>query len=188
MLNIVEKGQTLNLNIASKQESPTEFYFGAGWDMVDKAVDLDLVALIHRGDKPVADADLIYFGNKKAIGVQLSEDNTTGEGDGDDESLIINTASLDADVTKITLGVVAYSSTTLAAVKNMHFRVVDGASEDGEQIADVKIADAPVGDTVLVGFTLAKTDDGFVLTNVEEYSNHNNGGEAVNGFAKEAIK
>ena len=43
---IVEKNQSLNLTVESKQTGPKTFYFGAGWDMKGgQAVDLDLVVL-----------------------------------------------------------------------------------------------------------------------------------------------
>ena len=100
-LQIIEKGQSFDLTVMSKRAAPDKFYFGAGWDTKDgKAVDLDIVAVVLRGGKLTQQSDFIYFGNKQTTGVQLSEDNTTGEGDGDDEDIVIDTSALDADVEK----------------------------------------------------------------------------------------
>jgi stress response protein SCP2 len=181
-LQIVEKGGSLNLDIASKTKSG-EFYFGAGWDNPNGPVDLDIVAVLLSGGKLTNQSNLIYFGNRSAAGVQLSEDNTTGEGEGDDESIVFKTAGLASDVDSIVIGLAAYAGADFSSAPNPHFRACDGSVETSAQVADVKAGSGASGDTVLVAFKLDKTSDGWVLTNVGDFHNKGNGKAAIEGFA-----
>ena len=59
-LQIVSKGNSLNLDIASKSdESGKQFYFGAGWDNPNGPVDLDIVAVALKDGKLQEQSDLI---------------------------------------------------------------------------------------------------------------------------------
>jgi tellurium resistance protein TerD len=186
VLEIISKGATLDLNIASKQEGSGVFYFGAGWDNPNGPVDLDLVAAVCRGGKLTSGADMIYFGNRFATGVALSEDNTTGEGDGDDEDIVIDTSKLDADVDMIVIGLVAYSNTDFVSAPNPHFRICDGAEEESPQIADVPVTEAATaGDTGLVACTLSKNADGhWVCENTATMHKMGNGSTAIQNWGK----
>ncbi len=185
-INVIEKGTSLNLDIASKMpEGPHTYYFGAGWDNPNGPVDLDIVAVLLGEDGKLSDqSNLIYFGNKTAAGVQLSEDNTTGEGEGDDESIVINTGALDDSVKTVVIGLAAYAGADFGNAPNPHFRACDGDNEQSEQIADVPAGDGTSGQTVLVAFKLNKTDAGWVMENVGEYHQKGTGQEAIKGFAE----
>lgn len=183
---IIEKGAELDFNLVTKQAGPQVFYIGAGWDTNNGgAVDLDLVAAVLRGGKVTQASDLIYFGNRfGAKGVALSEDNTTGEGDGDDESIVIKMDEVDADVDAIYIGLACYSNVTMDTTVNTHFRICDGDNENSEQIADVKLDGATAGSTVLNGVKLSRGTHGWTLTNVDEFHSCGNGTEAISGFGK----
>lgn len=184
MLEIIEKGQSFDLAVKSKRATPTSFYFGAGWDTKDDAaVDLDIVAVLKRGGKLTKPEDFIYFGNRNAAGVALSEDNTTGEGDGDDEDIVIDVTAVDADVDSIIVGLVAYSGADLSCAPNSHFRVCDGDNENSEQIGDVALGDtAVVGDTAIVAFELVRTATGWVLENRSQLQQLGAGSSAIKAF------
>lgn len=187
-MQILEKGQTLNLDIVSKQEGAAgshDFYFGMGWDNPNGPVDLDGVAALLVGGKLVADSDLIYFGNMKAAGIEISEDNQTGEGEGDDESIVIRTADLADNVDGVVIGLACYSSgADFANAPNPHFRVCDGDNENSPQIADVNAGNGAAGDTVLVGFHLVKTPEGWVLNNDGQFFAKGTGTDSIRGFAE----
>lgn len=183
MLDIIEKGTTFELSIKSKQEGAKVFYFGAGWDNPNGPVDLDIVCALLIDGKLTSNDNFVYYGNRTAPGVSLSEDNTTGEGEGDDEGIVIDTSKLDDDVDKIVLGLVAYAGADLHSAPNTHFRVCDGDNENSEQIGDVVFgSDTTPGDTVLVAFTLMRTSSGFVLENNAELHQMGNGKSAIDGF------
>ncbi len=184
-INILEKGNSINLDIASKNQSDEkQFYFGAGWDNPNGPVDLDIVCVLLTNGKLSNQKNLIYFGNRIAPGVQLSEDNTTGEGEGDDESIVISTASLDDNIDNIVIGLAAYAGADFSNAPNPHFRACDGGVEESVQIADVKAGAGISGDTVLVAFKLEKTLEGWVLTNVGDFHNKGTQQAAIEGFAR----
>lgn len=183
-LNIIAKGQTFDLTVESKRAAPDKFYFGAGWDTKDGApVDLDIVCCLLRGGKLTKQEDYVYYANRTATGVQLSEDNQTGEGEGDDEDIVIDTLALDADVDTVIVGLVAYTGADLHCAPNSHFRVCDGDNEKSEQIGDVALGDAAtVGDTGIVAFKLVRTATGFTLENVSELMQIGQGNAAIQAF------
>ncbi len=185
-MEILEKGATLNLDIASKSDKQQKvFYFGAGWDNPNGPVDLDIVCVAaDSSGKLTQDKNLVYFGNRSIPGIDLSEDNTTGDGDGDDESIVINTEKLDASVEKIYIGLAAYAGADLSNAPNPHFRACDGSTEDAEQIAEVKAGSGASGDTVLHAFTLTKGGEGWSMQNVASFTNAGTGKDAIKGFAE----
>ena len=182
-LQIIEKGQKFELDIVSKQEGPKNYYFGAGWDNPNGPVDLDIVCALLVGGKLDDNANFVYFGNRNAPGVALSEDNTTGEGEGDDESIVICPADLADNVDKVVIGLVAYAGADLSSAPNPHFRVCDGEAEESSQIGDVKISGtAEEGSTVLTTFAITKGDNGWELENIEAFYKMGAGQSAIQGF------
>ncbi len=179
---IVEKG--ISLEIKDKAGAAfTNLYIGAGWDMDgDKAVDLDLVAACLSGGKLTAQTRLVYFGDKTEPGVTLGEDNTTGEGDGDDENIVIDLAKVEADVDSIAIGLVAYSGADLSSAKNVHFRVVNGTQETDTQVFDVKMEQAQSGDTVVHAANLIRTESGWTIENVSKFYKLGSATAAIKGF------
>jgi len=184
MLNIIEKGITFELSVKSKQENSGTFYFGAGWDNPTGPVDLDIVCAVLTDGKLKTGSDFVYFGNKSTAGVLLSEDNTTGEGEGDDEDIVINTAKLSKDVDKVVIGLVAYAGADLHGAVNTHFRVCDGDNENSDQIGDILLSGAAAGDTVLVAFSLIKTSSGWVIENESEFHKKGQGSNAIKAFGE----
>ena len=182
-IQVLEKGQTFELDVASKQTGPKSFYFGAGWDNPQGPVDLDIVCVKLRDGKLTKNEDLIYFSNRSQNGVELSEDNRTGDGDGDDENIVISTDALESDVDSVIVGLVAYQGADFSNVSNPHFRVCDGHEETSPQIADVKVGGGVVGDTVLVAFILRRSPSGWALEDIAEFYNKGSGTDAIKGFA-----
>lgn len=180
---IVEKGAAIA--IKDKQgKAVTEVYLGAGWGFEGKPIDLDLVAAcLDSNGKLTQQTRLVYFGDKTEPGIQLSADNTSGEGDGDDESMTIKLTEVEADVHRIAFGVVAYAGADLSTAKDVHFRVVDGLTEGGTQLIDVPVNKATAGQTVLHAGNIVRTADGWKVENVSAFSAKGNGADAVRGFA-----
>ena len=181
-LQIIEKGATFDLDIVSKQVGPHKYYFGAGWDNPNGPVDLDIVCAMLIDGKLQSKDNFVYFGNRSAPGVQLSEDNTTGEGEGDDEDIVINTFELPSQINSVVIGLAAYAGADLHSAPNTHFRVCDGCEESSPQIADVKMAAANPKDTVLVACVLTKGANGWSLENKSQFHQLGQGSAAIQGF------
>lgn len=182
--DIVPKG--IEVEIKDKQgEAFTKMYIGAGWDTDGgSAVDLDLVAACLVDGKLTAQTRLVYFGDRDEPGIRLSEDNTTGEGDGDDENMVIDLTQVEADVNSIAIGLVAYSGADLSSAKNVHFRIVNGSNENDPQVFDITIdMSARSGDTVLHAANLKRGANGWTIENVTTFHQKGTGQDAVKGFA-----
>ncbi len=181
-IQIVEKG--VHLEIKDKTGNAfSKLYVGAGWDMVGAPVDLDLVAAALVDGKLTSQTRLVYFGDKTEPGITLGADNTTGEGDGDDESIVMDLSKVESDVNSIAIGVCAYSGADLATAKNFRFRVVNGQTPADPQVFEVKADHAAGGDTVLHAATLHRTAAGWTIQNVSQYYKTGNGKKSIEGFA-----
>ena len=83
-----------NVNLSKEAPTMTKMVVGLGWDTRatdGAAFDLDAVAFVLKADGKVrADGDFIFFNNKQNAegSVAHGGDNRTGEGEGDDESVM----------------------------------------------------------------------------------------------------
>lgn len=106
-------------------------HVGVGWDIVnDEEADVDLSCVLV--DANAEFVDFAYWGKLDACNgvVQHLGDNLTGEGDGDDEVILVNLGDLPLNVFAAVFVVSNYSDGNLQQLRNIHFRVVrdvDGA-------------------------------------------------------------
>lgn len=120
---------------------------GLGWDPLKSGffsnnIDCDASAvLLNETGKLLENANLVYFGNKKSPcrSVVHSGDNLTGVGDGDDEQIHVDLASVPNDVHRIAFIVNIYKSEErkqhFGNVKNAYIRAFDPSKKlDNELI------------------------------------------------------
>lgn len=109
---------------------------GLGWDTnkYTGGSDFDLdasVFMLGANGKVRSNLDFIYYGNLKhnSGSVEHMGDNLTGGGDGDDEQIKVNLASVPSDVEKITVAVTIYDADNrrqnFGQVSNAYIRIVD---------------------------------------------------------------
>ena len=96
----LQKGQKVSLSKESAGLSTV--LIGLGWDeakrrgglfgLKPKPIDCDASAFLLKNGKLADKTDIVYFGNlhHKSGTVQHLGDNLTGEGDGDDEQIVVN--------------------------------------------------------------------------------------------------
>ncbi|WP_067695177.1 TerD family protein [Nocardia jejuensis] len=131
------KGQRINLR---KEGGPALTYvkMGLGWDPVkrggmfgNKAVDIDLDAsvVLFADASPV---DVVYYGSlaSKDGAIRHQGDNLTGEGEGDDEVIVVDLTRIPAHVTTLLFMVTSYKGHTFEQVTNAFCRLVDGQSNN----------------------------------------------------------
>jgi tellurium resistance protein TerD len=105
-----------NVNLSKEAPSLQKLVLGLGWDprVTDgSAFDLDGSAFMLKADGKVrADSDFIFYNNLKSTdgSVTHAGDNTSGQGDGDDEKVVIDLALVPADIEKITIGVTIHDA------------------------------------------------------------------------------
>lgn len=130
------KGQKVSLT----KEAPNlkRMVVGLGWDVnvkrglfgtISGSFDLDASVIVLRNGRFEKSDDLVYYGNLKGCNGAIKHcgDNLTGEGDGDDEQIIINLESLPSDVDKIIVAVNIFGGKSkkqdFGCVKNAYVRI-----------------------------------------------------------------
>ena len=94
---------------------------GLGWDC-EGSIDLD--ASIVPLDANKNEHDIVYFGNQTGKGIQHSGDNTTGDGDGDDELIRIDFDQVDSKSVELYVVVNIYTSwAKFSDVSNAYMRI-----------------------------------------------------------------
>jgi tellurium resistance protein TerD len=154
------KGQKVDLHKASADAGVTtpltKLVAGAGWDAkADRAIDLDLLTVLIGSDgKAIPDANnngsnldeaVTFFNNKDGVpGVKHSGDNLTGEGDGDDETIVLELANIPAVATEVAVVVASYSGEKFSEIENAFIRLVN--ADGNVELAKFELKDG-MGDT-----------------------------------------
>ena len=137
----LQKGQKVSLT----KENPglKNVVVGLGWDVnqFDTGGDFDLDAaafLLTDSGKVSGSDDFVFYGNlvHPSGGVQHMGDNLTGAGDGDDEQIRVNLASVPANIAKIAFTVTIYEAEqrhqNFGQVNNAFIRIYN--EENGEEL------------------------------------------------------
>ncbi|WP_312653131.1 TerD family protein [Aminipila sp.] len=114
---------------------------GLGWDTnrYDGGADFDLDAvafMLSAQGKVTTEADFIFYGNLKhpSGAVEHMGDNLTGEGDGDDEQIMVDLSKVPANVEKIAFTVTIYDAETrrqnFGQVSNAFIRIIDDTKSE----------------------------------------------------------
>lgn len=132
----LQKGQRISL--AKVAPSLVAGFIGLGWDTnaTDTGGDFDLdvsLFLVGANEKLVSDKHFIFYNNLISPdpdqSVKLLGDNRTGEGEGDDEGLIVDLRKVPSDVAKIVITVTVYDAEkrhqNFGQVTNAYIRLVD---------------------------------------------------------------
>ena len=128
---VATKGTELNLRKKDKGSDAT-FAVGLGWDPVETkpALDLDVcMVLIDAKGRCERKEDVVFYNHPKhpTGAVVHMGDNVTGEGDGDDEVMLLNTSKLPAHVRRVAVVVSIYQGTSrkqsLAQVRSAYVRL-----------------------------------------------------------------
>jgi tellurium resistance protein TerD len=147
-------------NVSLSKEAPglARIVVGLGWDTRSSdgdAFDLDASAFLLKEDGKVrSDADFIFYNNLKPDGglIEHTGDNRTGEGDGDDESIKVNLASLPPDIHKVSIVVTIDQAEArhqnFGMVSQSFVRVVNEA--DGQEIVRYDLSEDFSVETALI--------------------------------------
>ena len=135
----LSKGESLELS-SEEAGHITKVRMGVGWDPVksksflwriffSESIDLDASCLLF--DKSKALVDLVYYGHKSTNdkSVEHTGDNLTGDGEGDDESIIVDLTKLPKEVHYLAFTINSFRGQTFDEVENAFCRLVDVASE-----------------------------------------------------------
>lgn len=147
-------------NVSLTKEAPglAAVTVGLGWDVrTTTGTDFDLDAsalLVDANSKVVSDKHFVFFNNLKSPegAVEHTGDNLTGEGEGDDEQIKVNLATVPAGVVKVVFPVSIYDAETrqqsFGQVRNAFIRVVNQAN--GTELARYDLSEDASTETAMV--------------------------------------
>lgn len=136
----LKKGQKVTL--AKGNKGLRNVTVGLGWDAKPKGLlklnfDLDAsVFCLNRNGKITCREDFVYYGNtyNKDHTVVHSGDNLTGQGDGDDEQILVKLSELSREIEKVVFVVNIFNARmkgqSFGMVENAFIRIVDNDSKE----------------------------------------------------------
>ncbi|MGA1811839.1 TerD family protein [Frondihabitans sp. 4ASC-45] len=151
----LEKGN--NLSLTKTSPGLTVATVGLGWDprtTSGEEFDLDASALLVGADGKVrSSADFIFYNQKKSANSSVEHlgDNRTGEGDGDDEQIMIDLKNVEPDVTRVVIAVSIDKADerrqNFGQVRAAYCRVVD---QDNTEIVRFDLSEDAAPETAMV--------------------------------------
>ena len=141
----LQKGQKISL---SKESGGvlSKVVMGLGWDAKksgggmlkglfgggssSSSIDLDASCVLFNEEKAVLDT--VYFGQLKSRDGSIvhTGDNRTGDGDGDDEQIIVDLDKIPQIVKSLVFTVSSYTGQTFDTVENAYCRIVDNSNNN----------------------------------------------------------
>ena len=147
-----------NVNLSKEAPNLKKIVIGLGWDprVTDGATfDLDGSAFLLKADGKVrSDSDFIFYNNLKSSdgSVLHMGDNQTGQGEGDDERLVVDLEKVPAEIDRISVGVTIHD----AEARRQNFGMVGKAfirclNADGEkEIARYDLSEDSSTETAMI--------------------------------------
>ena len=160
----LQKGQKVSLTKESAGLS--KVIVGLGWDAAEQSrgffgflksapdIDCDATAIMLKDGKFTAKDDVVYFGNlsHKSGTVNHMGDNLTGEGEGDDEQIVIDLSRVPSEYDKIVIVVNIYSAQArkqhFGMIENAFIRIVDAKSN--RELCKYNLTDNYSGMTAMI--------------------------------------
>ena len=147
-----------NVNLSKESPGLNKIVVGLGWDSRatdGAAFDLDASAFLVKADGKVRTDNDFCFYNNKLVGegaVQHMGDNTTGVGDGDDETVKVELSKVSADLDKVVFAVTIYEADirkqNFGQVNHAYIRVVN--DETRQEIARYDLSEDASIETAMI--------------------------------------
>jgi stress response protein SCP2 len=180
----LQKGQKIDLRKSNPGLS--SITVGLGWDPIKSSggffkslmggqqnVDCDSsVFMLNSQGKLENNNDLIYFGNLKSAGnaVVHTGDNLTGDGDGDDEQVLVNLDKVPAHINKLLFVVNIYNCVArkqhFGMIQNAFIRVVDNCTK--KEVVRYNLSDDYSSKTALIVGTIYRQGNTWQFSAVGE--------------------
>lgn len=159
----LKKGEKINLTKGNP--GLKNIKLGLGWDInsFDSGYDYDLdvsIFMVGESGRVERDEDFVFYNNLKHISgaVEHLGDNRTGEGDGDDEEILVDLKLMPNHIQKIAVAVTIYEAKerrqNFGQVSNSYIRVLN--SENEEEILRYDLGEEFSIETAIVACELYK--------------------------------
>ena len=131
----LKKGSSFNLT--KNEPGLKKLMIGLGWEfLTSTTIDIDSSAFLLKANGKIPDdAYFVFYNNLKSPdgGIQHMGDNRTGKGEGDDELILANLASIDPQITDIAIIVTIHEAATrrqnFGLLKDAYIRLFDVETE-----------------------------------------------------------
>lgn len=147
-----------NVSLSKSAPNLTAIMVGLGWDARSTTgADFDLDAsalLLGPTGRVLSDNHFVFFNNLRSPdgSVEHTGDNLTGEGEGDDESILVNLALVPVEVERIVFPVSIYEADTrgqsFGQVSNAFIRIVNQA--DNNELARYDLSEDASSETAMI--------------------------------------
>ncbi len=191
----LQKGQKIDLTKGNS--SLTRVVVGLGWDEAQRSsgffgskpqsIDCDASAIMCNFDgKLIANEDVIYYNNlrHKSGAVCHMGDNLTGQGDGDDEQVIVDLNSVPEQYGRITFVVTIYQARErgqdFGMIKNAFIRIVDASNN--KELMKYNLSENYAGRTAMIFGELYRHNGEWKFSAVGEPTNDNGINEITRRF------
>ena len=134
----LSKGQTVSL-VKSGGGTLSKVRMGLGWDAVKKkgmfggmknqSIDLDASCLLFDAGGHLLDQVWFQQLKSKDGAIKHTGDNLTGQGEGDDESIIVDLPALPANVATLVFTVNSFTGQNFSQIENAFCRLVDETNQ-----------------------------------------------------------
>lgn len=159
----LKKGEKINLTKGNP--GLKNIKLGLGWDInsFDSGYDYDLdvsIFMVGESGRVERDEDFVFYNNLKheSGAVEHLGDNRTGEGEGDDEEILVDLKSMPKHIQKIAVAVTIYEAKerrqNFGQVSNSYIRVLN--SENEEEILRYDLGEEFSIETAIVACELYK--------------------------------
>ncbi|MDO5010893.1 MAG: TerD family protein [Intestinibacter bartlettii] len=181
----LKKGQKIDLRKSNPGLSTIRV--GLGWDPVEQGggflkalfgsgkADIDCDASVFLLDENSNPIDLIYFGNLRTRNDSIihTGDNLTGEGEGDDEVILVDLDKIPTNVNKLLFVVNIYDcvrrNQNFGMIKNAYIRMLD--AKNNSEIARYNLSDDYRGKTALIVGLIYRYDKTWKFSAIGEGTN-----------------
>jgi tellurium resistance protein TerD len=147
-----------NVSLSKSAPNLTAITVGLGWDARSTTgADFDLDAsalLLGENGRVLSDSHFVFFNNLRSPdgSVEHTGDNLTGEGEGDDEVILVNLATVPAQVDRIVFPVSIYEADvrgqSFGQVSNAYIRVTNQA--DNNELARYDLSEDASSETAMI--------------------------------------
>jgi tellurium resistance protein TerD len=147
-----------NVNLSKENPNLSKVIVGLGWDpraTDGAAFDLDASGFMQKSDGKVrGDSDFIFYNNLKSTDGSVVHlgDNTTGQGEGDDERLTVDLSAVPAEVDKISFCVTIHDAEArkqnFGMIGKAFIRCVDANGE--KELARYDLSEDSSTDTAMI--------------------------------------
>ncbi|MFI6081868.1 TerD family protein [Streptomyces sp. NPDC051217] len=179
----LQKNQTVSL-VKGGAPLLSQVKMGLGWEPAFRGKDIDLDASVIAYGPNRNHLDSCYFGKLAILGgsIKHSGDNLTGEGAGDDETIVVDLGRLPAEATGLVFTVNSFTGQKFNEVAKAYCRLLDAGT--GEELVRFDLTGAEPQTGVIMAKLIKQYSGEWEMTAVGEFVKS----RTVRGMVKPAAK